>query len=308
MHRFKNILVVYDRFRGSRDALDHAVSLAADNQARLTVALCLSKFDDSAPAALVDSIVRGLEAYIQSLLEPCAAKDVPSRIRTLRARPFIQIIRAVLIEGYDLVIKSAAPVAFPAGDARPFASTELHLLRKCPCPVWVIREGAPRPAKRVVAAIGPGFATEGGDATDLRIMELATSLAKRHGAETLCVHIFEEPDDNLVRFLGIDDRQELDTLCRREARAVGKRFRAFVDRFKADAPSLKIHTGIGNAAQAIETAAGTCPANIIVMSTVRIAATPGFLFGSTAEAVLQRCATGVLAIKPPGFESPVAPA
>lgn len=306
MNRFKNILVVYDRFRGSRGALDQAIALAADNNAQLTVALCLSEFDDGAPAALVDSVVRGLEAHLQSLLEPCAAKDVPAKIRTLRGRPFIQIIRAVLADGHDLVIKSAAPIVFPGGDARPLGSTELHLLRKCPCPVWIIRDEAERPAARFIAAIGPGFAVDGGDATDVRIMELATALAKREQAETLAVHIFERPDDNLVRFLGIEDRHELDTLCRREARAVGKRFRAFVERFRPAAPSIRIHTGIGNAAQAIESAAGACPANVIVMATVRTATTPGFLFGSTAEAVLRRCATGVLAIKPPGFQSPVA--
>jgi nucleotide-binding universal stress UspA family protein len=51
--------------------------------------------------------------------------------------PFLEIIREVLRKKYDIVIKTARG----SGRFRNslFGSTTLHLMRKCPCPVWVIK-------------------------------------------------------------------------------------------------------------------------------------------------------------------------
>lgn len=306
MRRFKNILVVYDRFRGSRGALDHAISLAANNNAELTVALCLSEFDATVPADLVDTIIRGLHAHLQSLLDPGLAKGVNAQILTLRGRPFIQIIRTVLSAGHDLVIKSAGPDRDENGAARPFGSTELHLLRKCPCPVWILREDEPKAAQRVIAAVGPGFTRPEERQLDIRIMEIATSLAARENADVHALTVFETPDERLTRYLGITDRAELEDMCRRNAAIVDEEFRVFVDRFSRADHAITASTAIGTPADHIEAATDANPANIVVMATTRSAGTPGFFFGATAEGVLRQCVTGVLAIKPPGFVSPVA--
>jgi len=54
---------------------------------------------------------------------------------------FLQIIRTVLRNGHDLVIK---PAENPDFIERLFGSDDMHLLRKCPCPVWLTKPGKSR--------------------------------------------------------------------------------------------------------------------------------------------------------------------
>jgi universal stress protein E len=49
--------------------------------------------------------------------------------------PFVEVIRMVQREGHDIVIKGAT--AAPAR-ARCLKGFDMHLLRKCPCPVWML--------------------------------------------------------------------------------------------------------------------------------------------------------------------------
>ena len=46
-------------------------------------------------------------------------------------------------------------------------------------------------------------------------------------------------------------------------------------------------------------------ADVIVMGTVARTGVPGFIMGNTAEMILNQIDCSVLAIKPPGFETPV---
>ena len=46
-------------------------------------------------------------------------------------------------------------------------------------------------------------------------------------------------------------------------------------------------------------------AGMLVLGTVGTSANPGVLIGATTESVLASCGTPVLALKPPGFVSPL---
>jgi hypothetical protein len=46
-------------------------------------------------------------------------------------------------------------------------------------------------------------------------------------------------------------------------------------------------------------------ADLVVMGTVARTGIPGFIVGNTAEMILSQIACAVLAVKPPGFVSPV---
>ncbi len=66
-------------------------------------------------------------------------------IKVLYGTPFIAIIREVLWNGHDLVMITAE-------DRRSlknvlFGTTTMHLMRKCPCPVWVMKPDQPKQQK-----------------------------------------------------------------------------------------------------------------------------------------------------------------
>ena len=92
-----------------------------------------------------------------------------------------------------------------------FGSTDMHLLRKCPCPVWIDRLGGATGYRRMLAAVDP-FDDESGDLQRL-ILDLATSLAEREHATLDVVHAWELPGESmLANGRGRIPRTELDLL------------------------------------------------------------------------------------------------
>jgi nucleotide-binding universal stress UspA family protein len=77
----------------------------------------------------------------------------------------------------------------------------------------------------------------------------------------------------------------------------------FADRLAGVAPQL-VH---GEPEDAIARFVETHAIDLVVMGTVARAGIAGLVMGNTAERVLQRLRGSVLAVKPPGFETSVAP-
>ena len=67
----------------------------------------------------------------------------------------------------------------------------------------------------------------------------------------------------------------------------------------------QLHLVEGNARVAIPELARACEAELIVMGTVGRTGIPGYFIGNTAEAIFGRIDCDILAVKPPGFVSPV---
>ncbi|WP_296696783.1 universal stress protein [Thiocapsa sp. UBA6158] len=136
MERFKKILFVVDPEKSCQPALERAVALAAHNQADLAVVAVIPRLhagihlsgdgttsDDLQGAAQAQQRVR-----LSSLIEPYGRRH---RIRTdvLIGTPYLEIVREVLSEGHDLVIR---PPDGAASSGRLIGTDEMNLLRKCP--------------------------------------------------------------------------------------------------------------------------------------------------------------------------------
>lgn len=139
-------------------------------------------------------------------------RDQPARLRVTIGTPFIEVIQAVLRDGHDLVIK---PVRERPSSRGLFASTDMHLLRKCPCPVWIDREpespGSTQPADptdvgaeprcaRVLAAVD---ATQPDSLTLNRsILDAAAAVAGLDDAALDVVHAWQAPYDGSLAGAG----------------------------------------------------------------------------------------------------------
>jgi nucleotide-binding universal stress UspA family protein len=304
---FRNILAVFDRADGSRLALDRAAELAADNQARLTVAVCLEEFAENESSELKRAMLHGLEHHFTALVEPLRAKGMAVNAHVLPGRPFIQIIRQVLRQGHDLVVKAANP-----GDQRVrplFGSTDLHLLRKCPATVWFVSDRAHSPQRApVVAAIAPFSGDDPGELSlNRRIMDIAVALAHRTGGDLYVVQVTSPPDDAILRTLRRPERaDELRAQVRASQAALKTRFAEFVAGWSSSGPTIAPHFLIGNPDALIADLARDRDAGMIVLASVRRVGIPGQLVGSTAESIVSQVSCSVLALKPDGFVSPVA--
>jgi len=183
MKRFKQILYYIDASKGSRAALERAAELALRNRGRLTVLgvkrlpLDLRLMAPALPLAeLQDMATQDLRERLEQFVEPVRQKGLRLDIEVLIGTPFIEIIHQVLDHGHDLVMTSAE--GGPGGlKGLFFGSTSLHLMRKCPCPVWVIKPGPHRRFARILAAVDPDPGDEEPPSVNAKIMQLATSLA-----------------------------------------------------------------------------------------------------------------------------------
>ena len=217
---------------------------------------------------------------------------------------FAKVIERVMEYDHDLVI--TAPDGSESHRGLGGSSTTLHLLRKCPVPVWV---DDPRTWGRpdVVVAIGPF--PEDGEIGSLNrmLVELGVSLARIQGGEVHLAHAWRLEGEHLLRNSKVrlpSDR--VDALVDEERIANEKTFDRILDGIDISGMDPKMHLVHGSASDVIGHVVDDVQPGVVVMGTLARAGLRGLIIGNTAERILGDLEASVIAVKPPGFVSPVA--
>lgn len=314
---FSRLLVVCDGEDADADraALQRALEIAARDGAALHLLSVVEPPSEieriaqavglSAPAA-VDRLTDERRAELKALADEVGGgPDLAPDVRV--GKPFLEIIRAAIAMQADLVVK--APVMVSG----LFASTDQHLLRKCPCPVWLYRPETARPLGAVVASVDVDPTTadgETGDGLNRRILETAAAIARIDGAALHLVHAWEAPAEGLVRRWAGDEKEVIDYVAGVEAdhrRALRRLRDALADALPAaERDRLFIHVLRGPPRDVIPAQAEELAADLLVMGTIARTGVPGFIIGNTAEDILNAVTCSVVTVKPPGYVSPVA--
>ncbi len=316
MRRFKNILLVCDEHGAHDDTIDRALILAKKNDAQVTVAGVI----DAAPGELArlygalpgarahdieSEVIEFHRARLAQLAAPLRAAGITTTEILLQGIPFVEIIRKVVADGHDLVIKGAAGEF--EGRSLVFASTDLHLLRKCPSPVWLIKHGARRRSARILAAVEPDPRDKKRDQLNTLIMELATSLSLLEDSELHMTHVWNLEGEDTLRQRGFArvSKAEVDLLVEARRRRSEEMLQELSSRFPNGQERRQVHLLKGTAGEAIPRLAAEKQVDLIVMGTVGRTGISGLIIGNTAEAILNQVDCSVLAVKPTGFETPV---
>lgn len=307
MKRFKNILYYAEGEERPSPALLRAVALAKRNQAQLTLMDVMENPSRSSLKGwLVDVDVKGLIAeqrqeQLTALAKPFADTGLSIRTEVRFGNPFMEIIRTVLRAGHDLIIKTARP---PRGTAEQlFGSSDLHLLRKCPCPVWIDKPTKKESYERIMAAV---------DASDDNLLELnrlildlATSLAAIEKSEVHVLHAWRLPGESLLRYGRANlPKQQVDELADLTHNEHRRKLDFLLEPYDLST-NAQVHLVQGWPAEVIARCAADQNINLLVMGTIGRIGLPGFFIGNTAEDVLNVVRCSVLAVKPRGFQSPV---
>ncbi|MEL6950191.1 MAG: universal stress protein [Pseudomonadota bacterium] len=306
MKRFANIALIVEPDADNKAALNRAASLAARNRAKLTVVAVAPELGPIANDALREALANVTREELRHLVSqaPNYLPDIHTQL-IAGATP-IDVIRAVVVHGYDLVIKATEPTASAAETLGPF---DKKLLRKCPCPVWLVRDAGPARYERILVAIDYRPENTGNDALNRQLLEMAASLASMEGARLHVTHAWRLQGEDTLRSsrTGLP-AVKVDELVRAE-RAVHQIWLAAV--VAKDCPSLdgahepERHLIEGAARAVVPQLATTIDAQLVVMGTVGRTGIPGYFIGNTAEAILGRIDCAIMAVKPPGFLSPV---
>jgi len=323
MKRFKNILFVADPELQCRDAFARAMTLAENNQANLTVVSIMDelpgeyhhKIHGVSLADLNDPIrdlqQEHLEDLVASTQKTLQIKS-EIKIKILTGRTFLAVIQEMLNHKMDLVIKTVDEEKFMD---RFLGSSDMHLLRKCPCPVWLMKSSEKGHNKKILAAVDfDPFNPKPEDETlNGQIMQMSLSLALSEFSEWHVVHVWhaygegslrngfaKQPEadvDAYVEEIRKKHQNQLDELVSKFINEAGKE--------AADYIKPKIHLVKGFAKNKIPYLVKEQHIDLIMMGTVGRTGLPGFFMGNTSETILNRIDCSVLAVKPKGFISPV---
>jgi universal stress protein E len=317
--RFSNILLIADDGTDNSVALKRAVTLARNNQAHLTICAVIDAVPGDTqmavtavkPTELQSIAVSENRDWLDELVKSVSADGVPLEAKVLIGKPFIETIRQVLENNHDLIIKRAEDI----GDLRGmfFGSTDMHLMRKCPCPVWIIRPTEHPKFRRILAAVDQDPEEPVTDVLNRQILEMSSSLALAESSELHIVHAWCLAGEDFFRSArtGFSD-VEVDAMVEKEASArrlglenLVKTYGSKADRSATDILEPRLHLIQGHARQVVPAKANELAADLVVMGTVARTGIAGFFMGNTAESILTQFDCSVLTIKPPEFVSPV---
>ena len=310
MKRFKNILLVLTD-HNDEDALKRAESIIKSNKGRLTIVKVRAKVPERILSRLTASYrldiqelaAREFQKSMYTILAPLVEQRLDVHGKFLFGHPFLEIIRQVLREKHDLLMSTAAESEF--SQTALFGSTAMHLMRKCPCPVWI---GKPSPKKtysRIMAAVDPDPTDTTRHGLNARILDLAVSLARSEHSELHIIHCWRLPMEGTLRARQEFSKDTVDNMIDDLREVHKQRLKKLLDAQDMDGITTHIHQLKGNPGILISRMAAEQGIDLVIMGTVCRTGIAGFFIGNTAEKVLQDIQCSVLAIKPEGFQTPV---
>ena len=319
MKHFKNILYLAEPGKDQTAALARAVSLAENNQARLTLLEIIEppRSGILEGSRTLDALFTGASqrrmAALEALTEPYQERlDIAVKVRL--GTPYLEAIREVLAENRDLVVKLASP---EEGLLERFlGGTDLQLLRKCPCPVWVMSPQDKDNYRRILAAVDfDPWRAEAEETTALnrQILGLASSLALSDFADLHLVHSWEPLSPEMMRLwsdtedaVEIAEQVNIEHLRHQEGlERLARQLRDWIGDETYDYLTPRLHLLQGSARETIPALATRMNFDLVIMGTVGRAGIPGAIIGNTAEAILGQLRCALLAVKPADFVTPV---
>lgn len=309
MQRFKNILVHISPTDETQPALIRAAWLAKVNNARLTVIDVMDEQSGQAGTVLsllgltdqLDAVERERKNRLRKIIEPIRDGGLPVETIFATGKAFLEIIRATLRHGHDLVVKTVASEGILTRVF--FGSVDMHLLRKCPTPLWLIKPGEPERLRRILVALDPNI--EDGVKCELgfNLLQLGTSLAEKNGAELIVLHAWHAYEQETLRRRM--EPQKFEEYMHAWEQESSKRTWRFVSAFQREIKPECIRLVPGDPGVVIPQFARDNGVDLVVMGTLGRLAQHGLFIGDTAERILNQLQCSVLAVKPQGFVSPV---
>ncbi len=306
MKRFKKILVGVDLSWGdcfvadelsepNAEAVRQALWLAQLNSASVDFLFAL---DLSAKAQQLinesntdePTVLDEAEDRLAELVTKARQEGVAADSEVVVGKSWLELIRRVLRKQHDLVLVGTRHMSAIKGFF--LGSTAIKLLRKCPCAVWVTQPLVDHEFDSILVA------------HDLRpvgdlAMELGCSMARLQTAQLHVVHAAEYPEFDYMFPASVSAERK--RTYRDEAE---RHIETQISGTDLPLPA-KVHFMIEPPDVAIMNCVEQHAIDLLVMGTVGRTGISGFITGNTAEHLLPRIPCSLLAVKPPGFESPV---
>jgi len=300
MKRFRKILLDIDTGRGPGAALQRATMLARQNDATVTAVAVAPEMPRSSGLLVPDDLGEMLGGEREERLATTVAELQTAGVRVaskmLSGDHAVALIREVVGGGHDLLLRSHSTAA-------PYGPIDMKLLRKCPCRVWLVAGPAAGFYRKILAAVkaNPDDASMNG--LNSEVLDLATSLAASEGGEVLVVHGWSLFGEDVLR--GRCQPAELSQLLEDTRSAARRELDAVVQPFAELVREDHIHLIKGLPGDVIPEFVASQDVDLLIMGTLARSGVAGLVTGNTAEDVLTKVRCSLIALKPPGFVSPI---
>ena len=311
METYQNILVAIDPTTDEQKALKRAIDLAASINAcgsKVNVSAFLSIFDFSYEMTTIlssderdvmrQSVIKDKELWLEGLISDLNPNIEISSQVVWHNRPFEAIIERVIQENYDLVIKGTHQ--HDKFKSVVFTPTDWHILRKCPCPVLLVKEHEWPKNGNILAAINAGSDEAEHHSLNAKITADAKKLAQLIQGNVHLVNSFPGTPVNIaIEIPEFNSNEYNDTMLKHHEQAMI----AHANEFDISVANTHVEEGLPETV--IEQVAIKIDAELVILGTVGRTGISAALIGNTAEHVIDQLNCDVLALKPDGYVSPL---
>lgn len=250
--------------------------------------------------AMRKGVISQRSAWISEQCRFYLDEGIPIEIKVVwHNRPYEAIIQEVLKFKHDLLLKMAHQ--HDRLESIIFTPTDWHLLRKCPCPVWMVKD-QPWP-ENGTALVAVNLSSEDPlhDPLNLRLVNETRELAENLNQTP--VHLISAypvtPINIAIELPDFDPSVYNDAIRGQHLVAM----KALRQQFGIDEKFTHVEKGLPE--EVIPDLAEHLRAGVVVLGTLGRTGLSAAFIGNTTEHVIDHLKCDLLAIKPEGFNCPV---
>lgn len=311
MSIYNKILVVADINKDEQPALARAMQLASKSRSPSHVTFFLSIYDFSYDMTSMlsvderDAMRRGVigqrEKWMQKIAAEYLVEGVNFEVRVVwHNRPYEAIIAEVFSGEHDILIKGTRK--HDVLESVIFTPTDWHLLRKCPCPVLLVKNAEWPENSSIIASVHVGSENETHLGLNDSMVDQLKSLTERLGADPYLVNAYPVTPANItIELPEFDPATYTDAVRGHHLTAM----KALRQKHGYDDEQTIVEQGLPE--DVIPEVADRVNAAMVIIGTTGRTGLSAVFIGNTAEHVIDKINCDVLALKPQGYISPLDP-
>ncbi|AUS65419.1 universal stress protein UspE [Escherichia albertii] len=308
MAMYQNMLVVIDPHQDDQPALRRAVYLHQRIGGKIKAFLPIYDFSyemttllsPDERTAMRQGVISQRTAWIHEQAKYYLNAGVPIEIKVVwHNRPFEAIIQEVVNGEHDLVLKMAHQ--HDRLEAVIFTPTDWHLLRKCPSPVWMVKDQPWPEGGKALVAVNLASEEPYHNALNEKLVKETIELAEQvNHTEVHLVGAYPVTPINIAIELPEFDPSVYNDAIRGQHLVAMKALR---QKFSIDEKMTHVEKGLPE--EVIPDLAEHLQAGIVVLGTVGRTGISAAFLGNTAEQVIDHLRCDLLVIKPDQYQTPV---
>lgn len=310
MAKYQNLLVAIDPNQDDQPALRRAVYLVQRLGGRIKAFLPIYDFSYEMTTLLSpderiemrQGVIAQRTEWIGEQCKYYLEAGVPIEIKVVwHNKPYEAIIQEVIAGQHDLLLKMAHQ--HDRLEAVIFTPTDWQLLRKCPCPVWMVKDQPWPEDGRALVAVNLASEDPYHDPLNIKLVTEALELAKEvNQTEVHLVGAYPVTPINIAIELPDFDPGVYNDAIRGQHLIAMKSLR---QKFSLDERFTHVEKGLPE--EVIPDLAEHLQAGVVVLGSLGRTGLSAAFIGNTVEHVIDHLKCDLLAIKPDDFVPPATP-